>query len=300
VLDSLFDRLSPAPGPANARCLQTLRSLVLLHAAVRTWAWASSMLAATSGLEAATTLAFALTMSAAAAATLIPRFGRWAAAVAAGLLTAELVSSFPGTPNHVYLEYLCVLLFASLTEDDEVEGPLLLATLRWMTVVVLFYTGLQKLLGGYFVNGEFLVWAVSARDRFGDVFALLLPGGELERIRALDGLTVGSGPYRTHYLPFLIASNAVWVAELVLPVLLVVRNTRVLAAVASIALILAIQVGAREVMFALLFSQLLLLFVDGGISRRTAVVFVAAYLYVLGFLAGVAPGDFLVRGKGGL
>lgn len=284
----------------NARGLQAFRFLLLLHASVRTWGWVAARLDNASDSGTAGVVAFAVAMSVAPALTLTGRFARAGVALAATLLTVELSSSFPGTPNHVFLEYVAVLACLLLEPTDKNEGRLLLSALRWVTAIVLFYTGFQKLLGGYYHNAEFFVWATSAHDSLASVFSWLLTTDELQRVLAFDGVSPGSGPYRTDSLAFLLASNAVWIVEVALGLLLVDRRGRGPAALAALAVVLMIQVGAREVMFALLFSQLLLLFFDGDWNRRTAPCFLFAYLYILAYLAGLVPGDFLVRGTRGL
>jgi hypothetical protein len=66
---------------------------------------------------------------------------------------------------------------------------------------------------------------------------------------------------------FVLLSNAVWIAEFVLPFGLLARATRVAAAAAAAALVVAIQLGAREAGFALLFVNLLLLFFPSRVAR---------------------------------
>jgi hypothetical protein len=89
-----------------------------------------------------------------------------------------------------------------------------------------------------------------------------------------------------------VLSNAVWIAELVLPFGLLARATRTGAAAAAAALVVAIQLGAREAGFALLFVNLLLLFVPS----RVAHALLPAWLALLGFTLAAASG--LVPGKG--
>jgi hypothetical protein len=298
--DRVLDLVADAPGtPWSSAGLRALRTLLLVHAAVRTWSWVS-LKSDMAPLELAVVALYAAGISLAALLGLTARYARSGAVLATALLVAELYSSFPGTPNHVWLEFFCLAMFAAFDPDDPREGSLLLVTLRWMAVIVLFHTGLQKLLNGYYVGGEFLAWAVSVRDRFAGVFAAMLPADESARLTALDGATIGSGPYRTSALLFVAASNFVWVAELVLAVLLVVRRTRTAAALATIAFLAFIQLGAREILFALLITQLLALIPPGQWNRRTAALYGFFYLYILAYLAGIVPGEFLARGTYGL
>ena len=101
-------------------------------------------------------------------------------------------------------------------------------------------------------------------------------------------------------LPLLVlASNSVWLAELVLPAMLLWQRTRVLGAVASALFVFSIQLVARETMFALLYSQLALLVLPGRGYRRIAPVYVVAYAYLVGYLLGILPADWLTK-RGGL
>jgi len=280
--------------------LRAFRALLLVHAAVRTWAWVSLKPADMPLLELLVVWAFAFGMTAAAVLGLSARYARRAAQLATVLLACELYSSFPGTPNHVWLEFFCVALVGAFDVEGS-DGRLLLVGLRWLAVIVLFHTGLQKLLNGYYVHGEFLVWAVSVQDRFADVFRPMLSADEVTRIATLDGTTPGTGPYRTGSPLFLVASNAVWILELVLPGLLVARASRVWAAVVAIAFLGFIQLAAREVLFAALITQLLLLLSPrADWNRRSALLYALLYVYILAYLLGLVPGDFLARGARGL
>ena len=91
--------------------------------------------------------------------------------------------------------------------------------------------------------------------------------------------------------PFVLASNAVVVAEVLLPWLLLLRPTRLLAAIAAIALMVSIQVGALEMGFAMLFTNLLLLFVPAGWNARLLPAFGLVLLWAVGAAAGWLPGD---------
>jgi hypothetical protein len=85
---------------------------------------------------------------------------------------------------------------------------------------------------------------------------------------------VGAGPFRVE-APMLIAiSNITWLAEIVVPIGLLWSRTRAVSIVVGLALMVAIQLGAREVFFAGLMIGGLLLF-----ARRDRL---AAFLPVLG------------------
>ena len=98
----------------------------------------------------------------------------------------------------------------------------------------------------------------------------------------------------------MLAANSVWVAEISLSAGLLWRATRVAAALGAIALVVTIQLAPNEWMFALLYVQILLLFVPGEWNRRLLPAFVAAYAYLLLALAGAPGHGWLVKANGHL
>ena len=99
--------------------------------------------------------------------------------------------------------------------------------------------------------------------------------------------------------PFLLASNGVWIGEILLAGGMLLERVRRYAALAAIALVVAIQSAPHEWMFALLYAPLLLLFVPGGWNRRLLPLFLLAYAWLLAALAGVAPGARWLLKTGG-
>jgi hypothetical protein len=94
---------------------------------------------------------------------------------------------------------------------------------------------------------------------------------------------------------FVLVSNAVWIAELVLPFGLLARRTRLAAAATATALVVAIQLGARETGFALLFVNLLLLFAPPRVARVLLPPFLALLGVALAAAGGLAPARSLVE-----
>lgn len=285
-VDRLAERLGGPPG-AGAAGLRAFRTLLLVHATVRVWDRARHE-------ELAVYLGGTAVLLAAAAVLSATRWAREAMLLALWGLGVEWIVS-PAVPNHVHLELGCVALFAVLDVDDEADRGLLLASLRWVAVVVFFAAGLQKVLYGTYFHGELLCWMIAQRPPFAELFGWLLPAGELARLTALDGASPGSGPYRTGAPVLLLLSNAVWMTELALPPLMLWRRTRVPATLAAALFVLAIQLGARETLFALLFSQLCLLLLPREGYRRLVPVYALAYLYLAAFDLRLVPGWFLVR-----
>lgn len=297
-LAELLESLGSPADAASARELRAFGFLVLLHATVQSWAWVVVPLEGLFGLPwlGVLTTSTVLTICSGLALT---RYGRWAAMLAVPALLCQLYWTFPWTPNHNALVFLCALSCAALNPTDDDERRLLLGSLRWITVIVFFYAGLQKVLYGYWFRGEFLSWMIGQGvDNWRSTFGWLVPDSELDRLRSLNPLAAGAGPYRVDSLAFIAVSNAVYLAEIAIAVLLLTRRFRAVAATSAILLVFVIQLAPREFMFALLYAQLLLLFVPGGWNRRLIVVFAIAYVYLLAVMAGVAPGAFLLKANG--
>ena len=199
-------------------------------------------------------------------------------------------SNFPLTGNHRYLELFLAALFAILNDEKEEDRRLLLQSVRWTVIVVLFYSGLQKLAHGYYFQGQFLAYSLW-RDTFRTTLAPLLSSAELGRLTSYSG-AVGDGPYLVSGPAFLLLSNAVWVLEMALAPLLLFRATRRVALIAACALVVGTQLVAREFLFGVEFGSALLLFARTDIIRRAvwpAAIFLGLLVLVrLGFLPEVA------------
>lgn len=283
--ERLLARFAEPPDAAQDRVLDFQR-ILLLYGAVRSLVWVA--IAPRDGLL---LLGAALVFVVAAGLALRGGRGTFPARLALPAVLAQVAFRFPHTANHLFLEAVCIAVLALLPRRSERdEAPLALAALRLVTALVLFHTGFQKLVYGLYFQGEFLAFMAATQERFGRVFQFFLPDAELARLEALDRKETGAGPYRVAAPAFVLASNLVWMAELTLPALLAWPPTRVLATLAGIALMLGIQVAALELGFALLFVNLLLLFLPGRWNARLFPFFAAFLLYGLLSLAGSVPG----------
>jgi len=214
-----------------------------------------------------------------------PKFSRWAMRIAALLVGLQVALSFPFTPNHWFLEFVCLAFLALLDENDKQEGELLLQALRWFTVTFFFYSGLQKIFYGYYFDGQFLSYIMvfdSVEDRFASFLRFFMPASEFERLMAIGpDLEHGDGPFSVDSTLFCILSNGVYVFELLAPLLLLIPKVRPLAALLSIGFIIAIEAGARELVFGALMINLLLVFLDGAWIKRLFPLFAVAYAYLV-------------------
>jgi len=271
------------PAEAAGR-LRTLRRFVLAWGFVRSVMW----LGAGAPVDPGWLGASAAALGAAAGLAFVPRLEHLAARLALPALAVQLALSFPVTGNAWFLELYAVALLALAGRGGH-DAPLVLCGLRWLTALVLFHTGLQKVLYGHYFAGDFLAFEVGRGDRFAAPFQWLLPAAEVARLQGYQPLHEGAGPYRVVQPLFVALSNALWIAELALPFGLLWRRTRTLAAAAAAAFVLVLQLGARELGVGLLFANLALLFVPAAWARRLFPVFLALLVVALAVTA-LAPG----------
>jgi hypothetical protein len=195
---------------------------------------------------------------------------------------------FPAAGNHAYLELMLCALAAFLEPRRPAEQTFYLRSVRWIVCVVLFFGGIQKAVHGYYTRGQFLAYSLGATPWFGTVFGLLVPRDEFARLAAFKG-QVGDGPYFVDSAGFVALSNAVYIVEIALVALLVARRTRPLGIVAAIAFIAAIELGAREVFFGLVYVNAVLLFAATDLNRRLIGVFAAGLAVLMLIRVGVLP-----------
>jgi hypothetical protein len=214
------------------------------------------------------------------------RLRRPAFAGIALLQIGYVVRLFPMAGNHRYLEAGFAGLVALLDDEDGSERTLLLRALRSMAVIVLFYSGVQKLAHGYWFRGQFLAWALWS-DSFQAALEPLFAPQAFAQL-STSAWSAGDGPFLATSLSLVLLSNAIWVAELGLAVLLIPRATRTFAWIATCGLILAMEVVTRELMFGVEFAAAILLFARGNALRRSvlplALLLLAALLVRLGVL----------------
>jgi len=214
---------------------------------------------------------------------------RWRPALACGLTAlavgVQVIWCFPFVANHLFVEALALALVAVAGP----ERPLGIAGCRWVAVAVLGWSGLQKLLHGTWVQGSFLASAIAMEEGFAQAFAWLLPSGEVAALVARGQPAPGSGEWALGSAAGLAISNGTWLAEILLAALLLKRRTRRWASWAAVALILGVQLGARELFFAGLMTVLLLSFQRAAWLRRLVPVLVVLDAALIASLAGWLP-----------
>ena len=157
-------------------------------------------------------------------------------------------------------------------------------------MAVLFWAGLQKVLHGYYFGGEFLSYAISQEARFAQLFGVLLPSDELIRLQSYGRpAPLGAGPFRTESWALLMISNATYLTEIGVAIGLLVRRLRPFALCGAMALIVAIEIAAREVLFGALYIGLIALFSERALNWRLLPMFAVIYAYLLAAGFGWVP-----------
>lgn len=269
--------------------LDALRRFLLLYGATRSWLWLA--VDRRGELDPGALVLSAVVLSAAAALAFVPRLAGWAARIALPALALQLWLTLPVTNNHFFLEVVCVALVALVGPQGSAEEERwVLAGVVWIAALVLLHSGLSKLTYGLYFRGELLSFLIGRGGRFADAFRWVVPDDEVARLASYDPMQAGAGPYRAASLPLVVLSNLVWIAEVALAPLVVLRRTRTVAALLALLLILVIQVGAREIGFALLYGYLLLACLPSPVARVVLPPIAAACAWALAAAAGLLPG----------
>lgn len=185
---------------------------------------------------------------------------RFAAATVLLIKLLEIAASFPSTINHAFFD--AALLFALACGPHRENGPGLhpLRVAQAGIMLVFFYSGMQKLVHGYYVNGQFLAlrvlyhegdlgrrlrWILSSTGRLLEL--PLPPTGAQSRPNGLVETTVGLPAWSRSVL--CVISNGAWMAEMGLPILALRRALRRWAVRGLLALEAAILVLTGEISF---------------------------------------------------
>ena len=213
------------------------------------------------------------------------RYRLWATVVVLIVLLVRHVTTFPMVSNHSYLEFTLISLYCWIDSSKAEERELFLEACRWLTVIIFFYSGVQKLWYGEYFDGRYLAYlaAVSPKSRM--AFELLIQPEELTRLVSYER-QAGSGPFLIDSVIFKVVSNGAWISEIVLGLLLLFRKVWPLAVVCAIFTTFVIEFIAREFIFGVLMVSMLFLFCRRDVNRRLLPV----YVVFLGYLVAVKLG----------
>jgi len=140
------------------------------------------------------------------------RYRRWATVVVLIVLLVRHVTTFPVVSNHSYLEFILISLYCWIDSSRAEEKELFLQTCRWLTVIIFFYSGVQKLWYGEYFDGRFLAYLAAMADRTRTGFEFFIPPEEFSRL-ATYAVQAGSGPFLIDSTLFRLLSNSAWISE---------------------------------------------------------------------------------------
>ena len=283
VADRLLSRMDgDAPGsqPGKIQAFQIILALVI---ATEYWvkalnAWDELVAVELVELAVATGLAAAVI------------HGRWRRIALGGFAVLQLwyvAAHFPHAGNHRYLEMVLAFVLAFLNDEEKDERRLALRAVRWIVITVLFYSGLQKLVHGYWLRGQFLAYSVW-REHFRGALELVLPAAEIERLSSYAAMA-GDGPYLVSTPVLAVISNSVWILEITMALLLIPRVTRGAAWVAGCVFVVVTELVAREMMFGVEFVAALSLFAWRDVTRWLVIPAAIVLAVLICMRAGLFP-----------
>lgn len=208
------------------------------------------------------------------------RYRRGATAVVFSVLLVRYGFDFPSVANHSYLELLLLSLYLWIDSSKTEEKELFLQTCRWLTVIIFFYSGVQKLWYGEYFDGRYLVYLAGMADRSRTAFEFFIPPEEMARLISYKR-EAGSGPFLIDSTIFKILSNSAWISEIVLSLLLLFRRTWPLALACAIFTVFVIEFIAREFIFGVLMVSMLFLFCQRDVNRRLLPVYIVFLAYLV-------------------
>jgi hypothetical protein len=217
-----------------------------------------------------------------------PARAQRAFALCLAAVAVDFAWQFPGSANHHYLQLVCLALLLLLRDDVDPEVRFLTVALRWLLVVGLLYAGLQKLVWGYYFEGEMLAFTIPQNPRFAAVLGLAMPVDEFARLKGLV-LQEGAGPFRVDSPLFAVVSNLAYAAELALPLLLLSRRLRIVGVLGTLGYFAAIESAAREVFFGGIMCGLALLYAPASWLRAGLPALLVGLAIVLATSLGLLP-----------
>ncbi len=242
-------------GADQIAVLRAFELILLMHVTTRIWLWALRPYVPAGDAK----LLVVITVTVVALAALKRNWARPAAAMIALILFGKMLATFPAASNHSLLELAGVTLLALLDRQLPEERSILQQALCWMVAIVLFSSGLQKVLYGTYFDAQFLGAFIALKPSFAQAFGSLLPAAELSRLQSLP-MSEGAGPFAVDSVAVVVLSNAVYAFEMAAPAFLLWSRTRAFGMLAAIVFTVALQTAARELLFGGLLVNMLLLF----------------------------------------
>jgi hypothetical protein len=183
-------------------------------------------------------------------------------------------SVFPTSPNHYYVELYFLFLFSIFNfRNSKNETNYLTNSLKLLFVIILFYTGIKKLLYGQYFRGEYLAYLISCDERFSSVFSYILSKKEM--------LSIKSGNYITGNYYFYLISNSIYLFEIIAPIILFFKKDHNYIKEMLIIFFITLFLISREFTFAAIFLQPFYLFFNTELEKVFNRVFMLIYILML-------------------
>lgn len=196
-----------------------------------------------------------------------------------------VVSTFPTTANHGYATWLLSAFALWMLHMREWDRPAGLSLTRWLGVIIIVWSGAQKLLHGTYDHGEFLAYQVARHaGRFAGPLSVALPDAEMHRLLSAQ---LSSKYFQFTSWQGLVLSVAIPCTECILGACLLHEKTRLTAAWISALMVLSIQLVAGEVTFAMVMLVVLATFYPP--RQMAAVVDVVALVIVISTILALNP-----------
>ncbi len=210
----------------------------------------------------------------------------------AGLLSC--ISRFPVTANHVYLGALTSIIVLVLDPGRQAHQRITRAHLCALPLVALAWGGVTKLLHGSWFQGQAMSALFVSRVDIRATLSAFMTTDDADRLARLS-FADGAGPF-VLLGPLILAANAMWATELVLPFALVLwRRLASRAWWLLSGTVVGIQLVAHEWTFAFLLLNLASLMAPSRAAWRMRALLVAGLVALGAAQLGLVhpPGWFM-------
>lgn len=199
--------------------------------------------------------------------------------IALSVLTVKMFYHFPFNSNHLIIEFIALIFIITCANRSNDHDKLLCQMLRWVLFIILFFSGIQKILYGTYFNGTYFIYMARSTPSTHWFFGLFLPIEQIKALKPSDILLIKS--------PILmVISNGVYVLEILGSLLLLFPKCLKIAICTIFGVIVGIEMVAQEFLFGCLFLNLLLLHIPGDWNKRCLPLFIIFYfiLFVIKIL----------------
>ena len=219
------------------------------------------------------------------------RYSRYGFLIYFGAVLHQVIRTFPLTINHFLLELLILfilLLFPTSPHDPEKSQEVDGTALRILQINILFvwfYSGIQKLVHGYYLNGEMFALTTFFEPADG-------LGRSLQAVSSFFSTTkfplsvtdtfanIGIPLNHAQQVFFLGASWFTVLMELSLPLMMLFRQTRGFASVSLVVAQILVGISAGELDFTLTGVGVLLLFIPRSFRWTYSLYAVACMIFL--------------------